>query len=313
MDTIELRGLAFYGYHGALAEERTLGQRFVVDLRLGLDLGPAGRADDLTLTADYGKVVETAQRVVEGEPFNLIEALAEALAARVLAEHVQVQQVVVRVEKPSAPLKAAPNALAAVEIVRGRAPVGEHGLLGHAAEADLPAGSVLGAATLRDLCRSQRPLVGGLTDPDVQIQPNGIDVTLDAVWQLEGRGSLGWSNADRHLADRRPVESTADGWYDLAAGSYLIRLAEVVTLPLDVMAIGRPRSSLCRTGASIHTAVWDAGYSGRSEALLVVYATDGVRLRRGARLLQLVFIRLEGATTSYAGAYQLENLTDPGP
>jgi len=309
MDTIELRGLAFYGYHGALAEERTLGQRFIVDLRLGLDLGPAGRTDDLTLTADYGKVSETARRVVEGEPFALIEALAEALATRVLGEFVQVQEVRVRVEKPSAPLKAAPSALAAIEITRVRESTAEVPSSEPARDASVPAGSVLGAATLRQLCLADPPLVGDLTDPEVQIQPNGVDVTLEAVWQLEGRGSLGWSNDDRQLAARRPVEPTADGWFELSAGPYLIRLAEVVSLPLDVMAIGRPRSSLCRTGASVHTAVWDAGYSGRSEALLVVYGTDGIRLRRGARLLQLVFIRLDSATTSYAGAYQLENLS----
>jgi dUTP pyrophosphatase len=78
------------------------------------------------------------------------------------------------------------------------------------------------------------------------------------------------------------------------------------------MAFGRPRSSLLRCGAAIHTAVWDAGYRGRSEALLVVVAHEGVRLAPGARVLQLVFVRLEAATRAYSGAYQGENVpTDP--
>lgn len=303
MDTIELRGLVFYGYHGALAEERALGQRFVVDVRLGLDLEPAGRSDDLARTVDYGKVAETIKRIVEGETFSLIEALAEAVAGQLLADYPQVERVRVRVEKPSAPLRSTPSALAAVEIHRDRQ---------RSDEPDEAAGSVLGAATLRTLCQADPPLVGELTDPDVQIQPNGIDVTLDAVWRLEGQGALGWSNDDRRLAARRSIEPGPDGWYDLPAGPYLIRLGEVVSLPLDVMALGRPRSSLCRTGASVHTAVWDAGYSGRSEALLVVYARDGIRLRRGARVLQLVFVRLDGATASYSGRYQRENVTLPG-
>jgi dUTP pyrophosphatase len=308
MDTIELRGLAFYGYHGALPEERALGQRFVVDLHLGLDLAPAGQTDDLSLTADYGKVVETARCVIEGPPFALIEALAEALAERVLADFAMVQRVRVRVEKPSAPLKAAPSALAAVEIVRARRYKNDTTRDEPGQVMNVPTGSVLRAATLRALCQGGTPLVGGLTDPDIQIQPNGIDLTLDAVWRLEGRGVLGWSNDDRVPPGRRAVEPAADGWYMLEAGPYLIRLCEVVTLPNDMMAFGRPRSSLCRSAAAIHSAVWDAGYTGQSEALLVVYGIDGVRLQRGARLLQLVFIRLDGPTSSYNGAYQRENL-----
>jgi 7,8-dihydroneopterin aldolase/epimerase/oxygenase len=120
VDTIELRGLTFYGYHGALAEEQRLGQRFVIDVRLGLDLAEAGRLDDLTLTVDYGKVAETVRSIVEGPPFRLIEALAEALATTILADHLRVQEIRVRVEKPSAPIAAAPSGLVAVEIRRER-------------------------------------------------------------------------------------------------------------------------------------------------------------------------------------------------
>ena len=120
MDTIELRGLTFYGYHGAFAEEQRLGQRFVVDIRLGLDLAEAGRLDDLTRTVDYGEVAQTVRSIVEGPPFRLIEALAEALAAAILAGHPLVQEIQVRVEKPSAPVSAAPSGLVAVEIHRER-------------------------------------------------------------------------------------------------------------------------------------------------------------------------------------------------
>lgn len=122
VDTIELRGLTFYGYHGAFAEEQRLGQRFVVDVRLGLDLAEAGRLDDLTRTVDYGKVAGTVRSIVEGPPFRLIEALAEALAGAILADHPPVQEIVVRVEKPSAPVAAAPSGLVAVEIRRRRGP-----------------------------------------------------------------------------------------------------------------------------------------------------------------------------------------------
>jgi dUTP pyrophosphatase len=89
----------------------------------------------------------------------------------------------------------------------------------------------------------------------------------------------------------------------------LITLNEVVALPLDIMALGRPRSSLLRSGVSIHTAVWDAGYQGRSQALLVVHHPEGYRVRKGARLLQLVFWRLAmPVDQGYQGTYQRENL-----
>jgi len=308
MDLIELRGLTFYGYHGAFPEERSLGQRFVVDLRLGLDLGPAGEADDLALTADYGRVAETVRSVVEGEPVSLIEALAERIARRVLSEYSVVTRVGVRIEKPSAPVKAAPAGQVAVEIARDRSNSRPGKLDKRPGIEQADGGAALSASSIRTLCAGVPPLVDGLTDPDIQIQTNGVDLTLGGVWRLDGQGALGWTNDDRVLASRQAVDPTLDGWFELGPGSYLIMFREVVNLPCDLMALGRPRSSLCRCGATLHTAVWDAGYSGRSEALLVVYAEGGLRLRQGARVLQLVFIRLDEQTVGYDGAYQRENL-----
>jgi dUTP pyrophosphatase len=128
---------------------------------------------------------------------------------------------------------------------------------------------------------------------------------------MAGMGAIGVTNADRSIPERVPVAPSDDGWFTLAPGAYVIRFEEVVALPLDVMGFGRPRSSLLRCGAAIHTAVWDAGYRGRSEALLVVHAASGVRLAVGARVVQLVFMRLEAPTHGYAGAYQGENVPSP--
>ncbi len=75
------------------------------------------------------------------------------------------------------------------------------------------------------------------------------------------------------------------------------------------MALGRPRSSLGRSGVTIHTAVWDAGYSGRSTSLLSVLNSEGFRVQRDARVMQLVFVGLAAPTTEgYAGQYQGENI-----
>lgn len=103
MDKIILEGMEFYGYHGVLAEEQALGQRFVVDVELCLDLGPAGRADDPDMTVNYARVFEQVQKIVGGRPYRLIESVAEAVAAEIL-ERFPVSEVAVRVKKPQAPV-----------------------------------------------------------------------------------------------------------------------------------------------------------------------------------------------------------------
>ena len=172
-------------------------------------------------------------------------------------------------------------------------------------------GSVLAASRIRALLDSEPPLLAPVGNRDEQIQPNGFDMTLESVWRMDGVGAIGVTNAERTIPARAEVTPSDDGWYALAPGTYIIRFREFVALPLDVMAFGRPRSSVLRCGAGIHTAVWDAGYHGRSEALLVVYAASGVRLAPGARVLQLVFLRLEAPTHAYAGAFKGENLPAP--
>ncbi len=155
---------------------------------------------------------------------------------------------------------------------------------------------------------THRPLVTDCVDLDAQLQPNGLDLTLRAISRYDGIGAIGAQPADRSLPELSPVPFDGDGWVMLEPGPYHIVYNEVVHLSPDLMALGRPRSSLTRSGAAIHTAVWDAGYSGRSTSLLVVHHPSGFRLQRDARVMQLVFFSLASATRSgYAGRYQGEN------
>jgi dihydroneopterin aldolase len=118
-DRIRLRGLRFYGYHGAIAAEREIGQRFIIDLEMSLDLCPAGTSDDLQHTVSYAEVYDEVRAIVEGPPCNLLEAVAERIAARVLEDHRIVEEVRVCVKKPEVPLRGILEA-AEVEIVRAR-------------------------------------------------------------------------------------------------------------------------------------------------------------------------------------------------
>ncbi len=102
-DRVALHGLRARGHHGVFAHERAEGQSFVVDLVLHLDTRAAAAADDLAQTVHYGVVAEEAVAVVEGEPVDLIETLAERIAAQCL-RHSPVQQVEVTVHKPDAPI-----------------------------------------------------------------------------------------------------------------------------------------------------------------------------------------------------------------
>ncbi len=119
-DRVLLEGMVFFGRHGVLATERELGQRFVVDLEMGLDLRRAGVSDDLAETVDYSEVYHRVREIVEGEPYDLIEAVAERVAASVLETHPRIEVVRVKVSKPDVRLGGTVLGGSAVEVLRRR-------------------------------------------------------------------------------------------------------------------------------------------------------------------------------------------------
>jgi dihydroneopterin aldolase/2-amino-4-hydroxy-6-hydroxymethyldihydropteridine diphosphokinase len=120
-DEIRLRGLRIRGRHGVLPEEREQGQDFVIDLDLGLDLSLAGRSDDVADTVHYGELATRIAEIVAGEPVDLIETLAERIAAAVLEDR-RVLRVRVEVHKPQAPIPVAFDDVS-VSLVRSGSPL----------------------------------------------------------------------------------------------------------------------------------------------------------------------------------------------
>ena len=118
-DKIYISQMEFYGYHGVLREENVLGQRFLVDVALELDLRPAGRSDRLEHTVNYAEVYERCRTIVEERTLALIEAVAEAIADELLAAFPAVQRCTVKVIKPNPPIRGHYQHVA-VEIYRGR-------------------------------------------------------------------------------------------------------------------------------------------------------------------------------------------------
>lgn len=156
--------------------------------------------------------------------------------------------------------------------------------------------------------KNKPPLIAEYLNLDQQLQSNGFDLTLKQVSVLQDSGCITKRNKERRVCHLSPLNFDRLGYLDLPPDIYSITFNEVVNLPKNVMALATPRSSLLRCGVTVNTAVWDAGYNGRSESLLVVYNPRGFRLQQDARIIQLIFFSLSNTTEGYHGVYQGENI-----
>ena len=168
--------------------------------------------------------------------------------------------------------------------------------------------AVLSKHDIHRLLQQEPPLIEGYINLEEQVQPNGVDLTLRKVALLQSSGKIAVKDSQRLVSDLAPLVFDGMGFIDLVAGAYIITYNEIVHLPKNIMALAMPRSSLLRCGVTVNTAVWDAGYSGRSQSLMVVYNPQGFRLQRNARIVQLVFLELAQETEGYHGVYQGENI-----
>ena len=118
-DYISLEGMLFYGYHGTRQEEKLLGQRFQVSVKLYMDLGPAGSSDSLGDTIDYGEVYREVRSILEGPSVNLLESLATHIATNLLHQFA-LTSVEVEVRKERVPIKDSILDAAVVTVYRKR-------------------------------------------------------------------------------------------------------------------------------------------------------------------------------------------------
>jgi deoxycytidine triphosphate deaminase len=153
---------------------------------------------------------------------------------------------------------------------------------------------------------------------DEQIQPNGVDLTLEAVFEQQESGRIGREGktiGDRQtisterVGERRREDSNKDTGelYRLSPGGYIVRYGETVAIPDDHVGFIYPRSSLLRNSCMLDTAVWDAGYEGKGEGLLEVH--HEIEIEAGARIAQFVLTAASHEDT-YDGSYQGENLSE---
>lgn len=119
MDKIYFNGMEFYGYHGVYPEENKLGQRYIVDIELYLDLSRPGHTDNLDHTINYAQVYELCKEIVEKETYQLVEKVAQQIAEKSLQKFPLLDELLVRVVKPDPPIPGHYDSVA-VEIRRGR-------------------------------------------------------------------------------------------------------------------------------------------------------------------------------------------------
>ena len=156
----------------------------------------------------------------------------------------------------------------------------------------------------------ENKLIEGYIDLEKQITPNGFDLTVEKIFLFKNRGAIDFSNKERLLSEVkeiRPIKKSPQdkyGWWILKKGIYKIVSNEICNLPKNLIAISFPRSSLLRMGAFTQTGVWDAGFRGKSEFVLVVNNPRGIEIKQNARIVQLIFLEIEEVKEGYKGIYQ---------
>jgi len=153
-------------------------------------------------------------------------------------------------------------------------------------------------------------LIGNYCDLDIQLTPNGFDLTAAKIFEFSAAGAMDFSNKKRKIPECRELvpqkEKPEDkfGWWTLKPGIYKVVTNEIVKLPLDLIGLAFSRSSLLRMGAWTQTGVWDAGFQGISEFVLAVHNPRGMKLKQNARVVQLLFTKITETETGYEGIYQ---------
>jgi len=154
----------------------------------------------------------------------------------------------------------------------------------------------------------KKNLIENYIDCDIQLTPNGFDLTVEKIFKFSSAGSLDFSNCERQLPETEEISPQKAkpqdkyGWWQLPKGAYKVRTNETVNMSNNLVALAFSRTSLLRMGAFTQNGVWDAGFKGKSEFVLVVDNPYGIKIKQNARVVQLLFLRVE-ETEEYKGIY----------
>lgn len=137
-----------------------------------------------------------------------------------------------------------------------------------------------------------------------QLQPNGVELTIDSIYEIHGVPYIGDSSYDK--GNRVEVEPASVGMFSLDEGYYIVSYNERISIPEGHVGYVVPRSRFMRSGAMLYSALWDTGYTGKGEGGLETFLD--VEIETGCRIGQMVLISTDGDEGEYDGTHQGENL-----
>ena len=152
-----------------------------------------------------------------------------------------------------------------------------------------------------------RGIVTDVLDAGLQTQSVGIDLTIAKIETYMSSGIIDFDNSKR-TKPRMSEVSFIDDECDLNPGAYLVSFNETISVPLDKVGIALPRSTMLRCGATMETSIWDPGYTGKSQSMMVVYNPQGIRFCKNARIMQIMFMDVGQVAEAYSGIYNGEGL-----
>lgn len=160
-------------------------------------------------------------------------------------------------------------------------------------------------------------IINDMINEDVQKQSCGVDLTIKKIEKFLNNGIVDFDNSTRKLPELQivnPKNSAIQkgedkvGGYLLSPGCYLVSFNETLDIPKDRVGIARPRSTMLRCGCTVETAVFDAGYIGKPQCLLVVHNPHGLVLGMNAKVIQIIFMEMNDEVSGYSGQYLYENI-----
>ena len=156
--------------------------------------------------------------------------------------------------------------------------------------------------------------VEDLVDAEKQKSVNGVDVTVNKVFQFTSQLVIDFDNSRRKNPDVEEIPFTSvddndefNSYWDLPPGSYMAGYGQKITIPMDCVGVILPRSTLMAGGVYLASALWDSGYSGYGRGLFLVTNPHGIRMYNKARIGQIIFLKTaKVAAAGYNGKYQNE-------
>jgi len=167
---------------------------------------------------------------------------------------------------------------------------------------------MLSKAQIKKLVEENK-LVENYIDLETQLTPNGFDLTVAEIYEFDSAGAVDFSNKERVMCEFKKIEPIKNspqenfGWWQLKKGAYKVKTNETVNIPNNLIATASTRTTLLRMGAFTAHGIWDAGFKGKSEFLLIVENPDGILIKQNARVVQLIFLPAQ-ETESYQGIYK---------